>query len=433
VWGKNKSEMSFFSNIIDVQAFVGGWQAFTSVWFIVLPPLFYFLFKLLWMDDRIIKYLKSLDYVLLEIIPPRELEKSPKLMELVYSGLSGIFKNPNAKEEFIDGYISPRFSLELVGDEQGSHIFVRTPKSFQALVEANFYAQYPDIEIRQVPDYVDNIPKVVPNKDWDLWGTDFELVKPDAYPIKTYKNFEEDITGKMIDPLSSIFEVMGKLPNGQRIWFQLVIYPEKDAWADLEGRNVVNIFTKRVSSKKKTFLGNIVADIFDVLSNVLAGIFGGTTEFSSAAESKDEAPLEFRLTPVEKQVLTALEENIGKSVFKVKMRFIYIGKREGFDRSFLSSFVGGIKQFNDNNLNAFKPNEVSKTYATYLFKEPRLLYRQRKILRRYKDRDMDGAKFILSTAELATMFHLPDMSVVAPSLTRIESRRGGAPSNLPIE
>jgi hypothetical protein len=423
----------FFSEIIDVQAIVGGWQIFTSVWFIILPPLFYFLFKILWLDDRNIKFLKSLEHVLLEIIPPREIEKSPKLMESVYSGLSGIFKNPSAKEEFLDGYFTPRFSLELVGDENGAHMYVRTPKSFKALVEANFYAQYPDIEIQEVADYIEDIPKVIPNKDWDLWGTDFELVKPDAYPIKTYKYFEEDITGKMIDPLSTLFEVMGKLPVGQHIWFQLVIYPEKDAWANEAGRNTVNLFTRRVTNKKSSFIGSILHDIFDIIRNVFSGMFGGTIEFTSSSEAaKEEQPLEFRLTPVEKQVLTALEENIGKSVFGVKMRYVYLGKRENFDRSFISSFVGGIKQFNDNNLNAFKPNDVSKTYANYIMKEPRLLYRQRKILRRYKDRDTDGIKFILSTAELATMFHLPDMSVMAPSLPRIESRRGGAPSNLPI-
>jgi hypothetical protein len=47
--------------------------------------------------------------------------------------------------------------------------------------------------------------------------------------------------------------------------------------------------------------------------------------------------------------------------------------------------------------------------------------------------DGEGGKLVMSSEELATVFHLPDMNVLAPSLTRVEAKRGGAPSNLPIE
>jgi hypothetical protein len=112
-----------------------------------------------------------------------------------------------------------------------------------------------------------------------------------------------------------------------------------------------------------------------------------------------------------------------------------VGRKEGFDKSFVSSFVGGIKQFNDANLNGFKPEETTKTYANYIFIQPRLRYRQRRIFRRYKERsrDPDNVTFILSTAELASVYHIPDRSVMAPSLSRVTAKRGGAPGNLPIE
>lgn len=40
--------------------------------------------------------------------------------------------------------------------------------------------------------------------------------------------------------------------------------------------------------------------------------------------------------------------------------------------------------------------------------------------------------FILSTEELATIFHLPSTVVSAPTFDRAESKRGVAPSNLPF-
>ena len=123
-------------------------------------------------------------------------------------------------------------------------------------------------------------------------------------------------------------------------------------------------------------------------------------------------------------------------MFKTKMRYLYVGRRETFNKpTGVSALIGGIKQFNDQNLNSFKPNDDTKTDAKYLFVEPRLRYRQRRIFRRYVSRDSDPQfnRFELSTTELATIFHIPDMSVVAPSLTRVAAKRGGAPSNLPIQ
>jgi hypothetical protein len=117
------------------------------------------------------------------------------------------------------------------------------------------------------------------------------------------------------------------------------------------------------------------------------------------------------------------------------MRFIYLGRIEAFDRSSVGSFIGGIKQFNDQMINGFKPESTSRTYVLYgFFAKRRLRYRQRRIFSRYKDRDSTSSKdaFTLSTEEMATVFHMPDQSVVAPSMRRTDARRSGAPSNLPV-
>jgi hypothetical protein len=406
------------------------WVVFANTWFLVLPVGFYYLFKLIWMDKVQIAFLCSIDYSLLEIIPPRDIERSPKPMESFFAGLTGVLKTFNTKEEFLKGMLTYKFSLELVSDGGAVHIYIRTPKMFRNLVEANLYAQYPTVEILESPDYVNEVPKIIPNKDWDLWGTDLQLVKPDAYPIKTYKKFEEEITGTMIDPLSAVIEVMGKVGPNQKIWFQYVIIPEKETWANT-GQEVVQQLAGR-SKKHKGVFSNIWNDIVDVLSNLSKGLLGGEFSFSGGEEKKEESPLEFRLTPGEKEVLKALEENIGKPVFKVKMRFIYLGLKEYFDKSMSSAFVGAIKQFNDNNLNAFKPHDETKTYANYFMVEHRIKYRKRRIFKRFIDRDPTGLKFVLSTEELATVFHLPDISVMAPHITRVDAKKSGAPTNLPI-
>lgn len=404
-------------------------EVFSYVWFIILPVAFYYLFKLIWKDYiQVFKWLPSLKYDVLELVPPRNIEKSPQPMESLFWGISGVLTTHNALEEWVKGQMTFRFSFELVSDEGTVHFYVKTPKQFRNLIEAHLYAQYPDVIINEVPDYVTNVPVVVPNKEWDLWGTDFDFVKPDPYPIRTYRHFQEDVTGKMIDPLSALVENMGKLGPGQKIWFQYVVIPLHETW-NVDEHKIIDELAQRTKKPEGAF-ESLWKDLTDIFSNILGGLFS-PPEFAKK-EEKEEAPLEFRLTPVEKEILKAVENNIGKNMFRVKVRFIYLGKRENFDKTAVSAFIGGIKQFNDINLNSLKPNDKSKTYASFLWINARLRFRQRKIFKRYRDRDPTGVTVVLSTEELATVYHMPDMSVVAPGVTFVEAKRGGAPANLPI-
>jgi hypothetical protein len=418
---------SFNQIALQVGAF---WNVFGYVWFIILPPLLYFLFKILWLYHIQLSYLFSLDWVLLEIIPPKDIEKSPKLMEAFFAGLQGAEKSFSVEEEYMQGVFADQFSLELISNGGEVHFLIRCQKKQRHMVEAHLYAQYPDIIVREFPEYVFDVPKVIPNSQWDVWGTDFEFTKANPYPIRTYPQFEESITGKMIDPLAGLVEVMGKLAPGQWIWHQMIIAPCSPSWGGKEGKKVIDKLAGREAAVEGV-LSRVLKDIMDVFSNLLAAM-RGPVEFAKT-EKKEQQPLEFRLTPGERDTLKAVESNLGKLFYKTKMRFVLVGRKESFDKNFSGAFIGGIKQFNDDNLNSIKPNNISKTSTQYWFKKSRLKYKQRKIFRRYRNRSTDGATMVFSTEELATLFHLPDMSVLAPSITRVEAKRGGAPANLPIE
>ncbi len=397
---------------------------------IIFPIAFFYVFKFLWMDFVIAKskfsWLSGLEWTVLEVIPPREIEKSPKLMEPLFWSMAGILTTYNTFDVYLKGAFTHRFSLEMVGEEGRVHFYIRTQKQFRNLIEAQIYAQYPESEIIEVEDYTKKFPKTIPNKNWDLWGADMEFLMPDAYPIKTYEKFEEDITGRMIDPVGGITEVFGSLPPNQHIWLQYVIEPLGEGWKKDEIKVIQELAGRGVAESKSAF-----SHIADVLKSVPKG-FLGPVEFAGSAKA-EQAPLEFRLTPVEKEVLKAVEENLGFNHFKTKVRVLYLGRKENFQKSFVSSFMGAFKQFNDLNLNNFKPNDKSKTYANYVFKDSRSSFRKRLIYQRYKDRSMDGVNITLSVRELATLFHFPDMDVKSPSVSRVDSKRGTAPFNLPIQ
>ncbi len=408
-----------------------------DVWFLIFPPLLFEVFKPFWESHIQSQYSSSVKKVLLEIIPPRDSEKSPLLMESIYAVLAGIHSTPSISEQWIKGVFVLSFSLEIASIEGQVHLYVRTPVQFRDLVESAFYAQYPNVEIIEADDYVNLVPKTAPNKDWDLWGTDFLLSADDLYPIKTYKYFEETVTGKMIDPLAGLIETMSKIGPGQHIWLQYIITP-LHANTQKILQKTIDKFLGKEEKKKQGIFGSIMIFFQDIFMNVGRGIAGREFVFTSAGgeSKKDESPVEFRLTPGEKERLKALESNIGKQMFRTRMRHIYVGRREAFNKANgVSAFIGALKQFNDYNLNGFRPDDNTKTYSNYVLREERLRYRQRRVFRRYITRDSDpqGTRFILSTEELATVFHIPDMSVASPNISHVSSKRGGAPINLPIQ
>jgi hypothetical protein len=406
-------------------------HALGYIWFIALPPFLYYLFMELWMYHIQGAFWATADWVLLELIPPKNIEKSPKPMEAFFVAFAGVEKSFNPIEEFIDGAFPDSMSLEMVSDQGTVHFYVRTMKKYRHLVEAALYSQYPDVEILEVPDYVNDVPKIIPNTQWDLWGADIEFQKDLAYPIRTYKSFEEDITGTMIDPLSGLLEVMGKLGAGQQMWLQWVISPTAPKWAGTRGKELTDKL-KGKEKKKENLLERIGQDIWDVVSNLFRATHS-EVEFPSE-KKKDELPLDARLSPGERDVLKAVEDNLGKLQYSTKGRFIYLGRRENYDKALgVSAFWGNLKQFNDDNLNSMKPDSDSKTFANYVNKKHRLRYRQYKLLRRYRNRNRDGKMMVMSAEELATIYHFPDMNVMAPSFSRVEAKRGGAPANLPIE
>ncbi|MFA5777505.1 MAG: hypothetical protein WC906_03640, partial [Parcubacteria group bacterium] len=360
------------------------------------------------------------------------LEKSPKILESFFNVLHGVFTTIPRGDFYMHGRVIERFSLEIVGDSGEIHFYIQCPDFDRGMVEAALYAQYPDIQIVEVDDYAKRVPLILPNKKWEVWGADAKLAGPEPMPIKTYDKFQEDVTGKMIDPLASVLEILSQLGPNQKVWWQLLITPEPEGWEHEEGLRMINELTKR-ANKSGGILERLWTDTTDIFGNLIKAL-SGPVEFKAAEEKKDEAPLEFRLTPGEKEKLKALEENMTKNIFLTKMRFVYLGKRENYDKpGVVGGFWGSMKQFSDQYSNGIKIQDETKTYAWYFMIKSRLRYRQRKLIKRYIDRDPTGNNCYLSTSELATIFHMPDMSVMTPSLRRVEAKLGGAPANLPVK
>jgi len=421
------------------------WQIIQAWWWLFLPfllgkPLLY-----LWLWWRFELFINQQKFILLEVKLPEESIKPIRAMEQVMDGIQqGFWDPPNFWEKWWDGKISIGFQLEIVSIGGEIHFYIRCPDYRRDIVEANIYSQYPEAEITLAEDYAKNIPHNIPNKDWDMWASDYKLDKPSPYPIKTYLEFEteaEKEEEKRVDPLAALLETFAKIKSGEQLWIQIQASSigQEDAEPFLkEGKAIRDKIAKRPEVAKPKPMIQEAAEI------LISG---------PPSEEKKEKPMELiapelRLTPGEKEIIAGVERKISKPLFTCSIRFIFLGKREVWFKSNLRLAIAYFGNYVTENMNALFPlgKTITKVYSRppfSIFDRRRRYLRKRKMFRLYLERfppcfprkgNYKTGTFILNTEELASLFHFPSRRVApAPGVSRVEAKKAGSPTGLPTE
>ncbi len=383
-------------------------------------------------------YWQKLDWILLEIKPPREIERTPKTMEQIFAGFWGSYGTVSTKyEKYVKGMLQDYFSVELVGTGGTVHFYIRALRKYRDLVEAQVYSQYPQAELREVPDYTASLPLDTPNKNWDLWGCKLFPSKGDYYPLRTYVHLV-DLTKSdqpFIDPLAGMMEVMGKLRPGENIWIQILFRPTHDDW-QLKARALADkLMGKKTAAKAEGALRQDVRTWWEAIQNVLSEFFANKPALTSKKEEKDEPySLAMFLSPGEKDVVQGVEEKAGKKGYECKIQWAYIARKELYSGANISAVMGIMNQFANLNMTVLKPvPETITSRVYYLFTEQRKFYRKRVLLRWLRSRSFWEKGYILNIEELASLYHFPTVAVKAPVTPYIEIKKAEAPLNLPTE
>lgn len=399
------------------------YDLFVGFWWLYLPVLLFFAWFLSLENYNRLKYLASLEWVLLEIRVPREVNKSPKGMEQVFAALYGIFLGPvRWQDRIFKGKVNDWFSFEMAGTGGEIHFYARTQKKYRNLVESQIYAQYPDAELIEVEDYLSVLPPSLPNEEYDLWGGELILSKEEAYPIRTYPEFEEKSTGpeavKRIDPVASLAETISTLEYKEYIHVQLLIRPVGDDWVK-KGQAVVD----KLMGKKVQVQGDWFTKT----------VFGIDAFLPGGSQVKKEEKKEHeQLSPGRQDVLKAIERNFTKLGFASGIRLIYIFPKNMFHITHLAAMNGAFKQFASPSLNSFKLNKhTTPPIRGFLYKQ-RAYLRKVVMYKKLRDRLFVKKPIILNTEELATVYHFPDVSVKSPLLPRVEAKKGEPPAGLPV-
>lgn len=370
------------------------------------------------------RFVQKMDWVLLEIKLPKEIAKSPVGMEVIFSTLHQT-GGGSLIDKFIKGKVRSWFSLEICSFGGNVKFFVRVEKKFRNMFEAATYAQYPEVEIHEVEDYVNNIPYGVPNSPWDMWGATLKLTKPDPYPIKTYIDYGLDRKEKdplvNVDPLTPIIEFLGSIKPNEQVWMQIPFMAARDLRQKPGGK-----WYEKEGWKKE---GEALVD--------------GIMKRNSKTKGPDQlSPTGFPILPSiskgEQDIIEAIERSIAKLGFEAGIRTLYFAPEGEINNNYKAAILGTIKQFNSQNLNGFdRQMDTSFDYPWQDFFGIRLAKMKSQLFNAYRLRSLfwmpyPDKTFVLNTEELATIFHFPGGVSPTPTLQRIMSKSSEPPPNLPV-
>lgn len=363
-------------------------------------------------------------YSVLELRIPKGITKSPLAMEVFITSLF----QPGGEGDFIgkywDGSVRSWFSLELVSIDGTVRFFIWTKEKFKDMVETQLYSQFPDIEILDVSDI--DYAKAIPfdPENYQYWGCEFTKSAASHVPIKTYTDYKlhEDPKEEFkIDPITPVIEFMGSLRKGEQAWIQICIR------AHGKDQKKPGTWFEKVDWK------------FDAATDLKKR----TKRDVKIDKEKPMNPNEMSLTKGEKDVVEAIERNLSKIPFDCGIRAIYLAKGQAFRPSSIAGLSGSFRQYGAQNLNGFKAGKVPGMKYPWQDRSGAKVLKQKKgLFNKYKARAFfyeefiptgyGGTPFVMTTEELATIYHFPGDVSRTPTLSRVVAKKAEPPSNLPI-
>lgn len=399
---------------------------------VVIPIILIYISILLYVRYVQMKYISKLKSFLFEIKIPKDIQKSPLAMEIIFGAMQA-GGAATYTEAYLDGKVKGWFSLELVSIEGQIHFYIWSSEpKFKKILEAQIYAQYPTVEVHEVKpedDYVRHFN--YDSAKHIIWGLQFKLTKPDIYPIKTYVDYAMDKDQKdeyRIDPMTAVLEYLGSAGKGQQIWMQIMIKKHSK-----EG------ITDHRIKEKPSWEKEAEKEIKDIKAK-------------ATPESKGDFPGFPNMTKGQTETIAAIERGVGKMAFDTMIRGFYLANKDSFNPAYISGIIGSMSQYNSLTLNGLRiakytdtTDEMKDLSTIFPFLKKVNAKKKEKLTREmynaYRLRSFfyppyqnyRQNPFILNTEELATIYHFPGNVSATPTLTKIASKKSEPPANLPIK
>jgi len=357
-------------------------------------------------------FLRGMDLDLFLVTLPQEIKKEKefslkeylKLAEQFFSSISA-FKEKSKIKRFLIG--NPYFVFEIAVHRIGEEIYFYfvSPKKLAQTIEKQILGFWPRAQVQKVPDY--NIF----NPEGFSVGAIASLKKYSILPLRFYEEFETD-------PLSVITSVFTKLQReGEGAAIQFLVRPSQTKIGKL-GKKVVSLLQEGKGIDEAIRIVREKAGVLGFLREVAKAFF-------EKPKPKEEKPFEEKippkLPPYQEELIAAISRKSSQSFFDVNLRILASAPDEWRAREILGQLESSFEQFNLPLLNQIEFRKLSGKILDKLFYN-------------FSFRIFNEAEImILSSGELATLFHFPSPTLLTPHIRWLKARQVPPPPNLPKE
>lgn len=423
---------------------------------------------LYWLLAKTIRWQQERAYardpmVLVRMKVPKEDEKAPTkgpiVMEQIFNALYGAYRPIGFFARLFYGAAEPKMSFEIAHIDNQIHFYFSASKKYVRLIEGQIYAQYPQVEMEVVDDYVADsidIGRTVPGQKaksseltlrsemakaepslafqnilpGQLCVAEIGLMQSMIWPFKPYDFFVDKEDKTQVETLAGLTSAMAKLVGeADQAWFQLVIRPQRPLWQKFasEAYDLLKKgFFNRWSWMLKWFIRWYpspwfwhywlvkvpLTSLMKLLWRMFLLLKPVETQMASMLEKK-EVGFSFWEIPNRK---------LSKLNFQSAIRLGYLSRAGDVTeaRIKVEEMAASFNQFQWPEVNGLKIASLADTTT----KDGRALFDRMR--RRYVDNTL-----VLAVDELATIYHLPMWNLLTPNIAWVRSKKLEAPAELP--
>lgn len=340
---------------------------------------------------------------ILEILVDKQNLKWPGAFEHILIVLHKILEKSKKGIFWKTTYMRPSFSFEISKIWNKIRFFIICENEYINFLKNQIYAHYPDIEILQVQDYLENIPND------KITVSTVGLEKHYLYPIKNFVELQESSSGDTIDPYSSITSSLSKIGNSSINIFQINFSPIPDIYWKEHAEKIVKILESNLPKILKNILIHHNLSFFKIFLFPFYLIIKFITLLFPKHEEESHEETHSILSDDIKNKLTHYGYGVNINIVSASENSIQ-------NKLNIKEIVSTLWVFSFPGQNGFELQEISNDISD---------------IEKIKSRVSDD-KIILSTKELSWLVHLPTTYVKTPNINWVLSRNFEPPTNLPI-
>ena len=369
---------------------------------------------------------KKTPKTILRLRVPKLNERGPLAFEAIFASLHGLlFKNRKKH-----GDESVAFEMAKIGGQ--IYFFAAVPPHLQTLICSQFYAQYPEVEIEKVPEFFTQ--KIIKNRK--ILAATLRPAKSMVFPFKRHPQFIDQNARVLEDPIGPISSAISHLFSREdSAVLQFVISPIAPDWHRPAEAALRRFFRNGVwqwdwwrifyqnwrldFSRKKRIFKTPIWGFLNLIGFGRAANLKNPQNFDETEDPDLDREAQTSGRHDRETIFSASFDKLSRPCFATNIRIFYATSDpdSSHAEAKIREIAGTFQQFSLPKMNHFRistlaSNLHSKTVQNIVARRP-------------------NRPFALSQEELATMFHLPTISVTTPAIAWSGARKIEPPPHLP--